>query len=67
MASCKNDFVCTLLQVINPLSTNIHTHFLNKFIEIEFDNRLKHFPLVIILLLLITFSIDDILMLLGEN
>ena len=33
----------------------------------EFDKRSEHFPFVIILLTLITFSIDDVLILFGEN
>ena len=54
--------------VINPLSTNIHIYFLTKFIEIEFDKRLKHaFSFGDHFTILIPFSLDDILILLRQN
>lgn len=33
----------------------------------EFDRRSKHFPLMIILLILLTFSLDHVMKWLGEN
>ena len=59
----------------NPLSANIHKQVLLAYLHtfsycISWENLLKDiniFPLVLILLILVTFSVDYVLILLGEN
>ena len=60
--------------VFNPLSPNIHIQILQTDLYIsfknelrEFDLRSKHFSLVIILWILITSSLDNVWISLGEN
>ena len=65
----------SLAEILNPLSPNIHIQILQTDIytfasRISKENLIKDqgiFSLVIILLILITLSLDIVWMLLGEN